>query len=60
MSDSLVSKEDRTHLAKAELIEKLSPYYEAHESSLFDKLSAFSCSAFYFTTRTSSRYCQDR
>lgn len=39
MNDSLISKEDRKHLAKAELIEKLSPYYETHESSLYDKLS---------------------
>lgn len=38
MNDTIVSKEDRTHLAKGELIEKLSPYYESHPHSLFEKI----------------------
>jgi hypothetical protein len=34
-----LSIEDRGHLAKADLIHKLSPYYESHENSIVSKIS---------------------
>lgn len=33
--------EDREHLAKGHMIEKLSPYYNQHDSSLLGRLCCF-------------------
>jgi hypothetical protein len=35
---STLGVEDRTHLAKAHMIQKLSPYYNQHDTSLLGRL----------------------
>jgi len=53
-----LSIEDRGHLAKADLIHKLSPYYESHENSIVSKISILPNHSAFFHSWTPSTYCR--